>query len=44
METFGTIGMTLGLVGFIFGIAALAKITKLVKELKDKGILDKEYK
>ena len=47
MEVFGIIGMSLGTMGFIFGIlgmSALAKISKLEKQLKDSGILDKEYK
>jgi hypothetical protein len=30
---------TLGLIGFIFGTAALYKITKLEKELKDNNII-----
>jgi len=44
METFGIIGMTFGLTGFIFGMNALAKISKLEKQLKETGVLYKEYK
>lgn len=44
METFGIIGMTFGLTGFIFGMNALAKISKLEKQLKETGVLDKEHK
>jgi len=44
METFGTIGMPFGVIGFIFAMSALVKITKLEKRLKETGVLDKEYK
>ena len=43
METFGIIGMSFGIMGFIFAQSALAKISKLEKQLKEKGVLDKEY-
>ena len=33
---------TFGIIGFIFSLAALAKIVKLEKELKDSGVLDKD--
>ena len=44
METFGIIGMGLGAMGFIFSLNALAKIAKLEKQLKETGVLNKEYK
>ena len=37
----------LAIIGFIFGMAgviALARLEKLTKTLKDKGILDEDYK
>ena len=44
MEVFGFMGMSLGATGFIFGIMCLGKIKKLTKPLKEKGILDENYK
>ena len=44
MEGFGIIGFSLGATGFIFALSALAKICKLEKQLKETGVLDKEYK
>jgi|SaaInl7_200m_RNA_FD_contig_31_1195461_length_266_multi_4_in_0_out_0_1 hypothetical protein len=44
METFGTISMSFAIIGFIFAISALVKITKLEKRLKEVGVLDREYK
>jgi len=34
----------LGIVGFIFALAALAKILKLEKELTKSGVLNNDYK
>ncbi len=44
MEAFGIIGISLGATGFIFALTALAKISKLERQLKETGVLDKEYK
>ena len=44
METFGIIGFSIGTVGFILAMAALDKISKLEKQLKETGVLDEEYK
>ena len=44
METFGIVGFSLGTVGFVFAMTALNKISKLEKQLKETGVLDKEYK
>lgn len=44
METFGIVGFSLGTVGFIFAMTALNKISKLEKQLKETGVLGKEYK
>ena len=35
---------TFGIIGFIFGIVALAKVIKLEKHLKDNNVLPKDYK
>ncbi len=43
MEAFGIIGMTFGIIGMGVGASALAKISNLEKQLKEKGVLDKEY-
>ena len=34
----------LGIVGFVFGLIALIRTEKLIKSLKEKGVLDKDYK
>jgi len=44
MEAFGIIGMSMGTMGFIFALNALARISKLEKQLTETGVLDKEYK
>ncbi len=44
MEVFGIIGMSCGIMGFIFSMSALTKIAKLEKQLKESGVLDKEFK
>ena len=33
-----------GILGFIFGLPAFAKLVKLEKELKKSGVLNKDYK
>ena len=35
---------TLGIMGFIFGLAALGKVLLLEKQLKEKGVLEQDYK
>ncbi|MDG1147370.1 MAG: hypothetical protein P8N52_03590 [Crocinitomicaceae bacterium] len=44
MEAFGIIGLSFGVMGFIFGISCLNKVEKLTKKLKEKGILEEDYK
>ena len=47
MEAFGIIGMTFGISGMglgIFGLIAFVRLEKLQKQLKESGILDKDYK
>ena len=44
METFGIIGMTSGITEMAFGIMAFMRLAKLEKQLKESGILDKDYK
>jgi hypothetical protein len=39
MEVFAMLGMSLGTMGFIFGIICLSKVQKLIKDLKAKGVL-----
>ena len=42
-----TIGLTLGIIGMTFGmvgISAFVRLTKLEKELKKSGVLNKDYK
>jgi len=34
----------LGIMGFIFGLAALGKVLLMEKDLKDKGVLGKDEK
>ena len=34
----------LGILGFIFGLAALGKVLLLEKQLKEKGVLEQDYK
>ena len=34
----------LGIMGFIFGLAALGKVLMMEKELKDKGVLGQDDK
>lgn len=34
----------LGLLGFIFGLVAFVRVEKLTKTLKEKGVLNSEYK
>ena len=41
---FGLMGMSLGSMGFIFGIMCLKRIEKLTKQLKEKEILEQDYK
>ena len=35
---------TFGIMGFIFGLAALAKVLLLEKQLKEKGVLEQDDK
>lgn len=44
MEAFGVIGMSFGMMGFIFSMSAMSQIASLRKELEDAGVLDKESK
>jgi hypothetical protein len=34
----------MGILGFIFGLIAFVRLEKLTKTLKEKGILEQEYK
>ena len=47
METFGIMGMVFGIMGMTLGILgsiAFSKLTRLEKQLKESGVLDKNYK
>ena len=44
MDTFAILGMVFGTTGLVFAMSALAKISKLEKQLKETGVLDKAYK
>ena len=47
MEAFGIIGMTFGIIGMglgVFGLIAFGRLEKLEKQLKESGVLDKDYK
>lgn len=41
MDYFGSI---IGILGFIFGLCAYDRISKLEKKLKEKGVLDPDWK
>ena len=34
----------LGVIGFVFGLIAFIRIEKLIRSLKEKGVLDQDYK
>jgi hypothetical protein len=34
----------LGILGFVFGLIAFVRVEKLVKTLKEKGVLEEDYK
>jgi hypothetical protein len=34
----------LGVIGFVFGMVAFVRTQKLIKTLKENGVLDKDYK
>ncbi len=34
----------LGVIGFVFGLMAFLRVEKLIKTLKEKGVLEKDYK
>ena len=44
MEAFGIIGMGFGILGMGLGAAAFQRIEKLVRELKESGGLNKDWK
>jgi len=33
-----------GILGFVFGLVAFVRMEKLIKTLKEKGILEEDYK
>jgi|TARA_B100001063_G_C16331200_1_gene342252 hypothetical protein len=40
---FGMMGMSLGLIGLIFGVICVVQMRKLIRSLKEKGILEETY-
>ena len=44
MEAFGVIGMTFGTIGMGLGVFVFMRLEKLERQLKESGILDKDYK
>lgn len=44
MEIFGIIGMSLGLMGFVFGLIAVGKVDKIEKKLKELKVLNEDFK
>ena len=40
MEALGTLGFVFGMMGLV----ALVRVEKLIKTLKEKGVLEKDYK
>ena len=42
MEYFGMIGMSLGTLGFIYGLNAMNSVASLAKRLKEAGVLGPE--
>ena len=44
MESFGIIGMSLGIMGMGLAATAFQKLEKLVKELKESGALESDWK
>ena len=40
MEALGTLGFVFGMMG----VVALVRVEKLIKTLKEKGVLEKDYK
>ncbi len=34
----------LGILGFVFGLIAFVRVERLVKTLKEKGVLEEDYK
>lgn len=42
MEVFGIIGMSMGMMGFIFALSAADGVKKLEKRLQDAGVLTQE--
>ena len=40
MEVFGVLGLSLGTIGFVFGLIAFVQTQKLIKSLNEKGMLE----
>jgi len=44
MEAFAIIGMSFGIMGMSLGAMAFIRLAKLEKQLKESGVLSKDYK
>jgi hypothetical protein len=44
MEVFGMLGMSLGTMGFVFGLIAVAQTQKLTRTLEEKGVFEANFK
>ena len=44
MEALGILGFVFGLIAFVFGLIAFVRVESLVKTLKEKGVLEEDYK
>lgn len=40
MEVFGVLGLSLGTIGFVFGLIVFVQTQKLIKSLNEKGMLE----
>ena len=44
MEVFGLIGMSMGTMGFVFGVISMNRINKLELKLKELNVIDEKFK
>jgi hypothetical protein len=44
VEVFGVLGLSLGTIGFVFGLIVFVQTQKLIKPLNEKGMLEESLK